>query len=173
MQQSVKRNSLWQWLLALCVLFVFNSCNDKDPYDPYANFDHAAQAALEETLIQKYLTDNNITDYTKTASGLYYVKKEAGTGDKPVAGNLVEVNYVGKFIQGGQKFDSSYDRAQTFKFVLGQKKVIAGWDEGVALMQKGEKALLLVPSRLAYGLYGSGGIPPNTPIMFDIHLINF
>ncbi|WP_210466660.1 FKBP-type peptidyl-prolyl cis-trans isomerase [Rufibacter roseolus] len=172
MQQLIRRKA-WQWLLAIGVLFVFNACNDKDPYDPYANFDHAAQAALEDALIQKYLTDNNITDFTKTASGLYYVKKDAGTGDKPTAGATVEVNYIGRFLQNGQKFDSSYDRAQTFKFVLGQKKVIAGWDEGVAMMQKGEKALLLIPSRLAYGLYGSGSIPPNTPLMFEIHLINF
>ncbi len=160
-------------MLAFSVLFVFNSCNDKDPYDPYANFDHAKQAELEEEIIKDYLTKNNITDFTRTASGLYYVKKEAGTGDKPTVGTEVEVHYIGKFIQGGQKFDSSHDRAQTFKFPLGQRRVIAGWDEGVALMQKGEKALLLIPSRLAYGLIGSGRIPGNTPIMFDIHLINF
>ncbi|KAA3436119.1 FKBP-type peptidyl-prolyl cis-trans isomerase [Rufibacter hautae] len=172
MQQFLRRNA-WQWLLAIGVLFVFNGCNDKDPYDPYANFDHAAQAALEDALIQKYLTDNNITDFTKTASGLYYVKKEAGTGDKPAVNSTVEVNYIGRFLQNGQKFDSSYDRAQTFKFVLGQRKVISGWDEGVAMMQKGEKALLLIPSRLAYGLYGQSSIPPNTPLMFEIHLINF
>ncbi|MBC3541823.1 FKBP-type peptidyl-prolyl cis-trans isomerase [Rufibacter sediminis] len=173
MQKLVKRNSPWQWLLALCVLFVFNSCNDKDPYDPYANFDHAAQAAAEETLIQKYLTDNNITNFTKTPSGLYHVVKEAGAGEKPKAGQQVEVTYIGRFIQNGQKFDSSHDRGQTFKFVLGQRQVIPGWDEGLTLMQKGEKALLLIPSRLAYGLYGNGPVPSNTPIMFEVHLLNF
>jgi len=173
MQQLVKRSTWWRWMLAVSLLFSFSCEEQYDPYNPYANFDHAAQAVLEDKIITDYLTQNNITDFTKTPSGLYYIRKEAGTGGKPAVGNQVEVNYVGKFIQNGQKFDSSYDRAQTFKFPLGQKKVITGWDEGVALMQKGEKALLLIPSRLAYGLTGSGSIPPNTPLMFDIHLINF
>ncbi len=160
-------------LLAVCTLFVFNSCSDTDPYDPYANFDHAAQAAYEEEVIKAYLTQNNITDFTRTASGLYYVKKEAGTGDKPTTGTKVTIGYIGRLIQGGQKFDSSYDRAKNLEFVIGNKEVIPGMDEGMTLMQEGEKALLLIPSRLAYGLTGSGRIPPNAPIMFDVHLISF
>ncbi len=160
-------------MLGVCLLFTFSCEEQYDPYDPYANFDHEAQAKLEDEIITAYLTQNNITDFTKTTSGLYYIRKEAGTGDKPTAGKQVEVHYIGKFIQGGQKFDSSHDRAQTFKFVLGQKQVIPGWDEGVALMQKGEKAVLLIPSRLAYSLRGSGKVPPNTPLMFEVNLINF
>ncbi|RNI33184.1 peptidylprolyl isomerase [Rufibacter immobilis] len=173
MQQIVIRSKVWKWMLAICVMFSFLSCKDEDPYNPYANFDHAAQAARDEEVIKKYLTDNNITDFTRTASGLYYVKLEAGTGNKPTVGTNVEVTYIGKIIQSGYIFDSSFKRGQNFRFNLGRKEVIPGWDEGVALMPKGEKALLLIPSRLAYGLMGSGSIPPNTPIMFEVQLINF
>ncbi|AMM52861.1 hypothetical protein TH61_09030 [Rufibacter sp. DG15C] len=114
-----------------------------------------------------------MTDYTRTASGLYYVQKTKGNGVKPVKGQQVEMHYVGKIVEDSRKFDSSYDRAQTFKFVLGQNKVIKGWEEGVLLMSKGEQGLLIIPSQLAYGRYGSGSIPPNTPIMFEMELINF
>ncbi|MFC6996076.1 FKBP-type peptidyl-prolyl cis-trans isomerase [Rufibacter roseus] len=174
MQRLVRKSNFWQWILAVCCVLTVSSCADKDPYDPYANFDHAAQAKWEDELILQYLETHNITDYTRTPSGLYYVIQEEGTGARPVKGDQVEVNYVGRLVQNSRKFDSSYDRAETFKFVLGMKQVITGWDEGVQLMRKGEKAMLLIPSRLAYGLYGSGqAIPPNSPIMFEVHLISF
>jgi FKBP-type peptidyl-prolyl cis-trans isomerase len=169
MQKFVKKAGLWQWMLALCCIVALGSC--KDGYeDP---FDAVAQAKWEDDVIKQYLEVNKITDYTRTASGLYYVKREEGTGAKPVAGQTVEVNYVGKTVLESYKFDSSYDRAQTFKFTLGQRRVILGWEEGIPLMRKGEKALLLIPSHLAYGRTGSGNIQPNVPIMFDIHLIDF
>lgn len=173
MQQLVKKSRFWQWILAVCCVLTVSACEDKDPYDPWANFDHAAQAKWEEELILKYLETHGITEYERTASGLYYVVLEEGTGARPVVGQEVEVSYVGKIIQTSYKFDSSYDRNETFKFTLGSRQVIAGWDEGLQLMRKGENALLLIPSRLAYGLYGKGPIQPNTPIMFDITLLSF
>ena len=164
---------MWQKILAICCVLTMGlaSCSDEDPYNPYANFDYEAQAKLEDEYILKYLADNNITQYTRTNSGLYHVVVEEGTGARPVVGDQVEVGYVGKFISNGTIFDSSYSRAENLKMTVGVTKVIAGWTEGLQLMRKGEKAILLIPSHLAYGVYGSGSIGPLTPIMFDMHLI--
>src|SRR5690349_14440940 len=104
MQKLVKITGLWQWMLAVCCLVMLGSC--KDGYeDP---FDAVAQAKWEDDVILKYLEVNKITDYTRTASGLYYVIRTEGTGAKPVAGQTVEVNYVGKTVLESYKFDSSY-----------------------------------------------------------------
>ncbi|GAA4312700.1 FKBP-type peptidyl-prolyl cis-trans isomerase [Nibribacter koreensis] len=174
MQQLVRKSVLWQLVLSLCLVMTLLSC--KDDTNPYDNFDAAAQAEFEDKQIKAYLQEfMGLTekDYTRTASGLYYVVKTAGNGVKPVNGQEVEMHYVGRFVSDSQKFDSSYDRAKTFKFILGIGKVIKGWDEGVLLMSKGEKGLLLIPSHLGYGRYGSGSVPGNTPIMFDVELLNF
>ncbi|QHL88627.1 FKBP-type peptidyl-prolyl cis-trans isomerase [Nibribacter ruber] len=175
MQQLVRKSVLWQLVLAICLLTTSAGCKD-DKVNPYDNFDAVAQAEKEDKAIKAYLEGFlNLTpaDYTRTASGLYYVVKTPGTGEKPVKGQQVEMHYVGKFVSDGQKFDSSYDRAQTFKFTLGQGRVIKGWEEGVLLMSRGEKAQLIIPSQLGYGRYGYGAVPGNTPIMFDVELIDF
>jgi FKBP-type peptidyl-prolyl cis-trans isomerase len=172
MQQLVRKSVLWQLVLSLCLLTASMGCKD-DNINPYDNFDAAAQAEADDKLIKEYLAYKGITNYTRTTSGLYYVVQTAGNGEKPVKGQQIEMHYVGKFVDDSQIFDSSYKRAETFKFVLGAGKVIKGWDEGVLLMSKGEQGLLIIPSHLAYGRYGSGSIPPNTPIMFEMELINF
>ncbi|MGV3540869.1 MAG: FKBP-type peptidyl-prolyl cis-trans isomerase [Rufibacter sp.] len=175
MQQLVRKGQAWHWMLTVCLVLALGylgSCSDENPYDPYANFDHEAQAKLEDDTIKAYLSRQNITTYTRTSSGLYHVVLQEGTGARPVAGQEVEVTYIGRFVENGVKFDSSFDQGKTFKFTVGQGVVIKGWDEGLPLMRKGEKALLLIPSRIAYGLYGRGSIPGNTPLMFEIQLIN-
>ena len=99
---------------------------------------------------------------TTTASGLQYEDKVAGTGAQPKTGQTVVVNYAG-YLDNGTKFDSSYDRNQTFEFVLGTGAVIRGWDEGLATMKVGGKRRLVIPPQLAYGATGAGNgvIPPN------------
>ncbi|WP_082893744.1 FKBP-type peptidyl-prolyl cis-trans isomerase [Rufibacter ruber] len=173
MQPLVRKGLLWQWMLSICFVLAFASCNDKDPYDPYANFDAAAQAKLDDELIQSYLKTNGITDTVKTASGLYYKVIEAGDGARPVLGNKIKVHYTGKFIQNSVIFESTYasppHEPQTF--VL-DTRLIKGWTEGIPMMRKGEKARLWIPSHLAYGLLGNGKIPGNTPIMFEIYLLD-
>ncbi len=94
-----------------------------------------------------------------------------GTGEPVKSGNTVEVNYLGTFLDG-RKFDSSYDRNQTFSFSVGKGEVIAGWDQGLVGMKIGGKRKLLIPSDLAYGPNGSGPIPPNTPLAFEVELIS-
>jgi FKBP-type peptidyl-prolyl cis-trans isomerase len=122
----------------------------------------------EEAALQKYLDDNNITTQPE-ASGLYYIETTAGTGDHPVSGNTVSVHYTGKFLDGNV-FDSSAGR-NPIDFTLGVGQVIAGWDEGIALMKKGGKATLIIPSYLAYGPTGRNSIPPYSTLVFDVELV--
>lgn len=94
-----------------------------------------------------------------------------GAGPEIKEGDSAEVNYVGTFLDG-KKFDSSYDRNQTFTFKVGAGNVIRGWDQGVVGMKVGGKRQLVIPSDLAYGAAGApGAIPPNTPLAFEIELV--
>jgi len=95
----------------------------------------------------------------------------AGTGNEVKPGDTVEVNYNGTFLDG-RKFDSSYDRNQTFSFTVGAGEVISGWDKGLVGMKVGGKRKLLIPSDMAYGSSGAGTIPPNTPLAFEIELVS-
>ncbi|MEW6093116.1 MAG: FKBP-type peptidyl-prolyl cis-trans isomerase [Chloroflexota bacterium] len=108
----------------------------------------------------------------KTASGLEFTEITAGTGAQAVAGKTVKVHYTGKF-PDGKVFDSSVSRGEPIEFVLGQGRVIKGWDEGIALMKVGGKAVLTIPPHLAYGERGAGGgvIPPNATLVFDVELV--
>jgi peptidyl-prolyl cis-trans isomerase A (cyclophilin A) len=104
-----------------------------------------------------------------TASGLKYIVLQEGTGNKPVATSNVKVHYTGMFLDG-KVFDSSVQRGETIDFGLNQ--VIKGWTEGVQLMPEGSKYKFYIPSNLAYGERGAGGvIPPNTDLIFEIELI--
>ena len=107
----------------------------------------------------------------KTESGLVYVEEKAGTGAQAQAGKTVKVHYTGKF-PDGKVFDSSIPRGEPLEFVLGAGRVIKGWDEGIALMKVGGKAVLTIPPQLAYGERGAGGvIPPNATLVFDVELV--
>ena len=107
----------------------------------------------------------------KTNSGLDYIEIEEGTGAQAVAGKTVSVHYTGKF-QDGRIFDSSVSRGEPISFKLGAGQVIKGWDEGIAMMRVGGKAQLIIPSDLAYGERGAGGvIPPNATLVFDVELV--
>jgi FKBP-type peptidyl-prolyl cis-trans isomerase len=107
----------------------------------------------------------------KTASGLEYVETKAGEGAQAMAGKKVKVHYTGKF-PDGKVFDSSISRGEPIEFELGRGRVIKGWDEGIALMKVGGKALLTIPPELAYGERGAGGvIPPNATLLFEVELV--
>ncbi len=117
-----------------------------------------------------YLIDNNITTEPQ-ASGLYYIETLEGTGNAPTNGQQVAVHYTGKLLDGSV-FDSSIGKLP-FTFPLGYGYVIAGWDEGIALMKKGGKATLIIPSSLGYGSSGSGStIPPYSNLVFDVELVD-
>jgi len=106
-----------------------------------------------------------------TASGLKYVDLKVGTGEEARAGDKVTVHYTG-WLTDGTKFDSSVDRGQPFVFPLGARRVIRGWDEGVAGMKVGGKRKLTIPPDLGYGARGAGNvIPPNATLVFDVELL--
>ena len=130
-----------------------------------------AQVGIDIGIINQYLTENSIEAQT-TESGLKYVITQEGVGENAKAGMTVVAHYNGTLLDG-TKFDSSYDRNQPYEFVLGQGSVIRGWDEGFALLNKGAKATLYIPSSLAYGAQArSGVIKENSILKFDVELVD-
>ena len=112
-----------------------------------------------------------LDDWIITPSGLRYQELQPGKGASPQRGQTAVVHYVGT-LANGQKFDSSYDRNQPFRFRVGVGQVIKGWDEGVASMKVGGKRRLEIPPELGYGARGAGGvIPPNATLYFDVELL--
>lgn len=124
-----------------------------------------AEQEFQELITKKYPTAQ------KTASGLYYVVEQEGTGTQAKAGSQVKVHYAGKFTDGSE-FDNSYTRNEPIAFQLGKGQVIAGWDEGIALMKVGAKYKLIIPYYLGYGEKGyPGAIPPYSTLIFDTELV--
>ncbi len=144
----------------------------QDDRDAKKKSDKAKAEQDEAQAIQKYLKDNNITPTQVLPNGLIYVEKQAGSGPKAAAGSKVKVHYTGMLLNG-TKFDSSLDSGQPLEFTLGQREVIEGWEQGIALMSQGTKASLIIPSKMAYGERGAGGgrIPPNSPLLFELELV--
>jgi peptidylprolyl isomerase len=108
-------------------------------------------------------------------SGLQIIDSTVGSGASPKPGQICVMHYTGWLYEDGKKgkkFDSSVDRNEPFEFPIGQHRVIAGWDEGVATMKVGGKRTLIIPPALGYGARGAGGvIPPNATLMFDVELL--
>jgi peptidylprolyl isomerase len=110
-----------------------------------------------------------------TASGLQIADIKVSTGASPRTGQTCVMHYTGwlyENCQKGKKFDSSVDRGEPFEFPIGTRRVIAGWDEGVATMKVGGKRTLIIPPALGYGARGAGGvIPPNATLIFEVELL--
>lgn len=119
---------------------------------------------------EAFLAENGKKEGVVTLpSGLQYEVLKEGNGKKPTATDQVECHYEGKLING-QVFDSSYSRGETATFGLNQ--VIAGWTEGLQLMQEGAKYRFYIPYTLGYGERGAGqSIPPYATLIFDVELI--
>jgi len=129
------------------------ACSKNSPYED-------EMAALND-----YLIANNISQ-EPTYSGLYYIETERGSGPDAEGGDRVRVKYKGTFLDGSV-FDSG-----TFIFTLGYGEVIRGWDEGINYMKEGGKAILIIPSDLAYGASGQGSIKGYTTLRFEVELLN-
>lgn len=126
----------------------------------------------KEKAKQKALLDEIAAGYNETKSGLRYKIIQEGTGKKATKGDGVSVHYKGQLLDG-TVFDSSYKRKQPIDFTIGVGQVISGWDEGIQLLKVGDKARLVIPPNLGYGVNGAGGvIPPNATLIFDVELIN-
>ena len=95
-----------------------------------------------------------------------------GDGDEAVSGTKVSVHYVGVAFSTGEEFDASWNRGQPFEFKLGKGQVIPGWDAGVQGMKVGGRRKLTIPSAMAYGARGAGGvIKPHEPLVFVVDLL--
>ncbi len=143
--------------------------------------EHAAQQMpIDDKMLQEYFAKKNIKAQ-KTASGLYYTIEKPGTGAQITAGKIASMKYTGKTLDG-QTFDSNVDEAiaqknrhgmDPLKFTVGQGQMIPGVDEGAALLKKGSKATLYLPSPLAYGEHSpSGDIAPNSIMIFEVEVID-
>ena len=116
--------------------------------------------------------DKIAAGFEKTDSGLRYQIIQKGSGTKASQGKNISVHYKGQ-LADGRVFDSSYERKQPIDFTVGVGQVIKGWDEGLQLLQVGDKARLVIPSHLAYGSQGAGGvIPPDATLIFDVELMD-
>ena len=106
----------------------------------------------------------------KPKSGLHYVIIQEGEGDVPYPGQAVRVHYTGYLLDGTQ-FDSSINKSP-IEFILGAKRVIPGWEEGIQLLNVGAKAKLIIPPELGWGSRGAGQvIPPNATTIFEVELV--
>ncbi|HET8845341.1 MAG TPA: FKBP-type peptidyl-prolyl cis-trans isomerase [Ktedonobacteraceae bacterium] len=112
----------------------------------------------------------------RLSDGLQYVDIKKGAGPAVVSGSLIRTNYTGWLASTCQKFDSSYDShngqpAQPLTIQIGKGMVIKGWDEGLIGMKPGGIRRLSIPAALAYGEQGSGSIPPNADLIFDVQIV--
>lgn len=121
--------------------------------------------------IQRYLLRNNLkAEVTPSGAYVVIVSSDPQNKKKLQIGENVEVAYIGTLLIDGTEFDRSR-QGDYFKFTLGIGQVIKGWDEGLQKLKHGDKAIILIPSRLGYGARGAGGsIPPNAPLVFEVEI---
>ncbi|MBO0321979.1 peptidylprolyl isomerase [Muricauda sp. CAU 1633] len=141
--------------------------------EAFRTFEGARERRIAEAKAQAEAEMEELAaGFEKTNSGLRYKIIQKGNGAKAEKGKTVSVHYEG-CLSNGQVFDSSYKRNQPIDFTIGVGQVIPGWDEGIGLLQVGDKARLVIPSHLAYGSAGAGGvIPPNATLIFDVELMD-
>jgi len=144
-------------IIAISLLFVLmNSCTKDNDF-----------TEKDDNSIREYLQKNDLSAQ-KTGSGLYYIVKEPGSSQKPNIASRVTVHYKG-YLLDGSEFECSYASSPLTFFL---RDVITGWQEGLQLYGEGGEGTLLIPSHLAYGNTQRTGIPANSVLIFDIHLIN-
>ena len=144
-------------ILLPLITLLFMNCGSEDAVKDYTE--------SNEQEIQAYISAQGL-NAEKSATGLYYVINEPGTGNSPTASSDVTVAYKGYFTDGAV-FDQS--GAEGISFNLNQ--VISGWTEGITYFNEGGSGILLIPSRLGYGNNGRGSIPGGAVLIFDINLI--
>ena len=170
------------------------SCNTETAYQKSLREHEELMKRIDDDTIRSYLSKNSITNAVKTSSGLYIVTLTEGQGTPVTAGKQVRLKYVGRFLSNGAQpgssgypaspgnsrypqgtiFDNSADNRSACEcavFTAGSGTV-PGFTEGLLLMRKGDRKLLLIPSRLAYGPGGQTGIPPDSALMFDIEVLD-
>ncbi len=143
-------------LLSLFVL-IFSSCDDTLSFDE--------QLEIDKGIIADYVAANNLTgEYT--SDGLFYSITKEGNGTFPTQSSRVEVVYTGKMLDG-----TVFDSSQGFPVTFGLNQVISGWRVGIPFFDVGSEGYLIIPSHMAYGRTGTGNIPENSVLYFDIELL--
>ena len=133
-----------------------------------AHSDHSNLKMKEIKMSEAAKKSNQI----ELVPGLQYEQTQAGTGEKPKAGDKVSVHYVGT-LTDGTKFDSSRDRGAPIAFTLGVGQVIQGWDKGIMELSVGERGVLTISPELGYGDHGAGAtIPGGATLVFDVELVS-
>jgi FKBP-type peptidyl-prolyl cis-trans isomerase len=154
------------------IVRVGERANAWDALDAFEKFETSkAERLAAAKAAQKATLDKIAAGFDETDSGLRYKLIQKGDGPKAEKGKKVSVHYEGALVDG-QVFDSSYKRNSPIDFQLGVGQVIPGWDEGIGLLRVGDKARFVIPSDLAYGSTGAGGvIPPDATLIFDVELM--
>ncbi len=147
-------------------LFFYKSNNKQNP-----NTQTSGNELNSATSLPESTTSDATIDYMdKNVTELKIEDEVVGTGQTAQSGKKVTVHYTGTLITG-DKFDSSVDRGEPFSFILGEGRVIQGWEQGVKGMKVGGKRKLTIPPSLGYGEQGAGPIPPNATLIFEIELL--
>jgi FKBP-type peptidyl-prolyl cis-trans isomerase FkpA len=156
----VRKNS--QTILVLIAVFLVVSLVSCDPSKKLER--------EENSKIQEYLSNNTNLNYIKKASGLYFLEIQAGTGEFAVKHDTAYIKYTGKLLDG-TVFDTNVGTTDTLIVPVDEGWLISGIDEGITYMKMGGKAILLLPSSLAYGRSGYYYIQGYTPLLFDLELV--
>ncbi|NNL82380.1 MAG: peptidylprolyl isomerase [Winogradskyella sp.] len=156
------------------IIRVGDAAKNFNAVEAFRTFEGSREKRLaEEREAKRVELDKLAAGFEETKSGLRYKIIQKGDGKKPKSGDTVSVHYKGQ-LADGTVFDSSYKRNQPLDFSVGVGQVISGWDEGISLLQVGDKARLVIPSDLGYGARGAGGglIPPDATLVFDVELMD-
>src|SRR5690606_18299988 len=171
-QEVVDAISQGDQIESLEILRVGTEAETWNAIEAFRVFEGARARRIEETKAKAEAEMEKLAaGFDRTQSGLRYKVIQKGKGAKAEKGKIVSVHYEGS-LPSGQVFDSSYKRKEPIDFTLGIGQVIQGWEEGIALLQVGDKARFVIPSHLAYGSAGAGGvIPPDATLIFDVELM--
>ena len=165
-------------LLTLALVVRSGLLARKNPGEPMSKY---MRESLDSAQTPQFSTaeaavlDRQFTTAVILPSGLRYLIRTSGTGEaKPQPGQTATIQYEGRFLLDGRKFDSSYDRGQPFSYRVSVDRVIRGWDATVLDMRRGEKRTVVIPWWLAYGAAGRPPeIPPKASLVFDLELLDF
>jgi FKBP-type peptidyl-prolyl cis-trans isomerase FkpA len=151
--------------ILIIALFATFSCGKSEEV-----LSNAEQLEIDLPIIQRFLTENNLTAQS-TSSGLHYIITEQVDGsDKPTLNHKITVHYKGYYIDTKEVFDQT---EEGIPYTTLLARTIDGWREGIPFFTKGSKGMLIIPSRLAYGPYPEVGIKPNAILVFEIELLDF
>lgn len=157
----------------LMVLFILSSCNKETDETP-SIYTPEREAALIKDWLETMVKNNNDIDTTST--GLFYIVSTSGSGPTVHTGDTLTVKYTGYFMDGSIFDASSLHGNGTYTYIHKdtdpKKRMIQGWEEGIEVLSKGSKAIFLFPSDKGYGPYGYGPIPPYSPLIFEIEVVN-